>query len=276
MLLTPSQRDFYADNGYILVPGVLGAADMEAVRRAIAAAVDRQADQLLAGGAIGDRFADSPFERRLADLYRGRKRDAAIWNAEVFGPEVYDLLVHPALLDVVESLIGPEITVNGDYWVRPKLPGETSTTYAWHQDSAYYGAGSEAVPILSVWIPLVDVDTCNGCLQVLAGSHKWGLMPARHDEALGQLVPAEEIESRAETHTLPMKAGDVLVFGQLTYHKSLMNRSDSIRWSIDLRYSPTGAPLDWFFKRWPGFVARSRQGDCPEPFEVWAARRAAV
>jgi hypothetical protein len=39
-------------------------------------------------------------------------------------------------------------------------------------------------------------------------------------------------------------------------HRSLPNKSDDVRWSLDLRYNPTGQPCgrDWF----PGFVARSR------------------
>ena len=56
-----------------------------------------------------------------------------------------------------------------------------------------------------------------------------------------------------------MQVGDVLVFGNLTFHRSLENTSEDIRWSVDLRYSPTGSPLEWLLEKWPGFIARSER-----------------
>ena len=57
---------------------------------------------------------------------------------------------------------------------------------------------------------------------------------------------------------------------RLTCHGSLPNRSDRIRWSLDLRYNPTGQhtgrPV------FPGFVARSRRNPDSELDDpaVWA------
>ena len=49
-----------------------------------------------------------------------------------------------------------------------------------------------------------------------------------------------------------MEPGDVLFLNKLTMHASLPNLSEDVRWSVDVRYQPTGRP--WF----PGFVAQSR------------------
>ena len=35
-----------------------------------------------------------------------------------------------------------------------------------------------------------------------------------------------------------MEPGDVLLFGNLLWHRSLPNRSDGIRWSLDARFYP--------------------------------------
>jgi ectoine hydroxylase-related dioxygenase (phytanoyl-CoA dioxygenase family) len=35
---------------------------------------------------------------------------------------------------------------------------------------------------------------------------------------------------------IAMRPGDVLLFGNLLWHRSVANTSDGIRWSIDLRY----------------------------------------
>lgn len=90
---------------------------------------------------------------------------------------------------------------------------------------------------------MVDVDDKNGCLQIIPGSHKRGLRPAQRD-GNGRQVPIEDVETWADIKNIKMKVGDVCVFGNLTFHRSLANISDKIRWSIDLRYSPTGSPLE--------------------------------
>jgi len=117
----------------------------------------------------------------------------------------------------------------------------------------------------------VDVDEENGCMQFISGSHKWGLLPNKRQG--DHLVPVEDVEARGRVETLAMRAGDAVAFRNLTFHRSLMNNSDGIRWSIDLRYSVTGTPLDWLTRMGlHGFVARSRQN--PESVESWKAWRA--
>ena len=267
----------YERDGFVVVRGLLQDRDLEPVRRVIAAHVDREAHQRRDAGAIADLHESVPFERRLYEIYRGSKRDAGLWNREVFSRELYDFGTNPAILDLAESILGPEIQFNGDYWVRSKLPHESLTTYPWHQDSGYYGAATEKHHILSLWIPLVDVDEVNGCLQMMPGSHRWGLLPTMGDGA-GHLQPREEIEERGQYAAVTMAAGDVLAFHNLTFHRSTMNRSDSIRWSIDLRYSAIGVPLEWLFRDCiNGFVARSRSDPGQvDSWEDWRNKRAAA
>ena len=198
------------------------------------------------------------------------------WNREVLSEAVYDLCVHPAVLDIAESLLGStEVTMNGDYWVRPKLPEEQLTTLPWHQDSDYYGAQTEPLHLLSIWLPLVDVDETNGCMQFIPGSHKWGLLPTVRQGH--HLAPTEDVEARGRVATLPMAVGDAVAFRNLTFHRSLMNNSVGVRWSIDLRYSVTGTPLDWLAEMGlHGFVARSQQQpESVDSWETWRARRRA-
>ena len=275
MGLTAEQRQAFDDQGYLLVPGVLDEQELAPLRPVIAGAVDQRARQLHDEGKIPELYEDAPFHQRLVKILGpGRSSN---WNPQVFSREVYELLTRAKILDIVESLIGPEITANGDYWVRFKMPGGKRSIFPWHQDSGYYDSSIDPdqpvtptaeIPILTVWIPLVNVDQQNGPLQMVSGSHKHGLRPARRNQE-GRLVPCEDVEQLGTIETLCMRVGDVVVFGNLTFHRSIENNSDGIRWSIDLRYSPTGSPLEWLLKKWPGFVARSRKH--PETVGSWEA-----
>ena len=123
MLLSEEQIRHFDDWGFVVVPGVLGEAELGPVRGAITAAVDRKARVLLAEKAIADLHEQASFTRRLARIFEDAGTEDFAWNNEVFSRGIYDLLMSSAVLDAVESLLGPELTVNGDYWVRPKLPG---------------------------------------------------------------------------------------------------------------------------------------------------------
>ena len=284
-LSTAAQRQAFDEQGYLLVRGVLDEEDFAPLHRIISSAIDQRAKELYDKGKVSSLYEDLSFYHRLTQILRESQKGPLLswnWNKEVFSREVYELVTHPKILDIVGSLIGPEITVNGDYWIRFKMPTGGESVFPWHQDSIYYNGNvdpgeqvtfSEESQILTVWIPMVDVDERNGCLQVISGSHKQGLRPPRRDEN-GRLVPVEDVESWGEVQNVRMKVGDVLVFGNLTFHRSLENTSEDIRWSIDLRYSPTDSPLEWLLQKWPGFIARSQQQpETVESWEMWEAKR---
>ena len=181
------------------------------------------------------------------------------------GPAVFDLLRNNASLDAVEAIIGPEIYSVPVQHTRFKLPEHKLTDSSkgtalagatnWHQDLGVLLPEADDSRILSVWFPLTPVNEKTGCLLVIPGSHQGPLL--HHDMTFMNIsLSAGEVDE-SKAIALPMDVGDVLIFHRRTAHASLPNQSNSVRWSVDLRYSPighaTGRP--WF----PGFVARSRE-----------------
>ena len=286
-MLSTQQRQAFEAQGYLLVRQVLEAQVFDPLRSVAMSAINQYAKSLYDQGQISDLHKNLSFYKRLTKISRQSQTGPLLhwnWNKQIFGQEVYQLITHSAILDIVASLLGPEITANGDYWLRFKMPTGDDSVFPWHQDSIYYNGNanpdqsvvlSERSQILTVWIPMVDVDGKNGCLQIIPGSHKRGLRPAQRD-GNGRQVPIEDVETWADIKNIKMKVGDVCVFGNLNFHRSLANISDEIRWSIDLRYSPTGSPLEWLHRKWPGFIARSqRRPESVENWKMWQAKRIA-
>ncbi|MGI9425922.1 MAG: phytanoyl-CoA dioxygenase family protein [Hyphomicrobiaceae bacterium] len=95
-----------------------------------------------------------------------------------FGPAVFDLVTHHNVLDCVESLIGPEITMNPIQHVRIKLP-ESAVPKAenrahliatdWHQDKGVTLEEADETEFVTVWLAITDTTIENGCLQVAPG-----------------------------------------------------------------------------------------------------------
>jgi len=108
---------------------------------------------------------------------------------------------------------------------------------------------------LTVWFPLNPATIENGCLQVMPRSHRAGLHTHCPGGTSGLRIP-EQFMDMDSALPLPMDPGDVLLLTQHTIHGSLVNESDDVRWSFDLRYNAIGQATGRDF--FPGFVARSK------------------
>ena len=276
MIMSENISQLFDRDGYVVMPSLVTETQLEPLHGVLERIVQQRADQLYRDGLSQDVCTDAAFEARWHRIVQqcAVSVEHNIWHELVFGRDIYDLIVQPAILDVIEDIIGPDITVNGDYWIRPMMPQDQVNKLPWHQDSWYYEDHPTGPrDILTVWIPLVDVDRNNGCLEVMPGSHGWGLIDTHVPEGKQWKEPVIARKEKGVQQPLPMKRGDALIFSNLFYHRSLPNLSNLIRWSIDLRYSPTGLPLPRLNREFPGFIARNkRQPDSVEPFTVWQDR----
>ncbi len=228
----------YEQEGYLLVRQAIPPVDLEPLRACIRRQVGAHAQELFARGAVDRLYADLPFGQRLAALHAKHELRLRSWDAPVLGPELHALIHHPGIVNALEPHLGPHISFNGDYHLRPKMPGSQATAFPLHQDSQYYGKPSQHAHIITVWIPLVDVDEVNGCLYVIPGSNHWELIDSARDEN-ANMRSFEDVEARGAPIPVPMKQGDILLFSNMTFHGSKVNRGSAVRWSIDIRYCRT-------------------------------------
>ena len=279
--LTVEQLERFRQDGYLIVEDVLSKADLAAIEDEYREIVGRVSADLVARGKLrpvtGTTFSEQYIEamQQLDDMYDLYQHlDISLPLLEDLdrshtmnaGPEVFRLLTNPRLLDIVESVIGPEIYSNPVQHTRIKPPArhlpETAldanvAATLWHQDSAVIDADADGTDMLTVWLAVTDATLENGCLIVERASH--------HEEMTlhcpGKIFPAEiyipeSIIDDAKVIPMEVQAGGAVLLDKMTEHGSLDNRSDDIRWSFDLRYQPIGQPTGR--SAFPGFVARSR------------------
>ena len=167
----------------------------------------------------------------------------------------------------MESVIGPEIFSSPVQHTRMKPPDRLVPRSArsivsktpWHQDQGVALPDADNSTILTVWIPANEATVANGCLELVPGSHRRGLVdhcPRFENGRKGLAIPSQLIDLDRVT-ALPMRPGSVLLLNQRTMHGSLANTTpDEVRISFDLRYLPVGQP-DGSAQTERGFVARS-------------------
>jgi hypothetical protein len=291
-IATRVDLDRFQEQGYLIVENALDpAVDLDPVVAEYSALLDGLAERWCATGLIPSTFSDLPFTERFARIVAAAPRELNVMSSFDIslpfdgvteetpihlGPATFGLLRNRRLLDLVEQFIGGEIFSNPIQHTRIKPPERVLPEHLrgssllsrtdWHQDRGVHLPEADATDMLTVWLPVTDATEDNGCLQVIPGSHRAGLVT--HCPRPAATIPDELLGG--EPLPLPIRRGSVLFFHYMTKHSSLSNTSDGIRWSFDLRYQPIGQPTGR--PAFPGFVARSRQNPASEvrDWQVWA------
>lgn len=156
-------------------------------------------------------------------------------NLHLFFDWAYRLVTNPVLLDAVESIIGDDILIDGTLVFRK--PPKDSGYVSWHQDSVY--SGWHLTPSTSAWVALTASHGANGCMRVIPGSHRQGLLShasARDDSNMlfrGETVAGVD-ESRAEDVVL--QPGEMSLHHSTLVHGSNPNASDEPRVGFIVRF----------------------------------------
>ncbi|MDE2127148.1 MAG: phytanoyl-CoA dioxygenase family protein [Armatimonadetes bacterium] len=243
--LTAAQIEAFHTEGFLVATGLFDDAVLTPVADEITAEIDRRARLLLADGRLTSLYEEEGFETRLARI--SAETDAVargIWDGALHGPAIFNLLRHGPLLDVAEQLCGPELIASSVYRLRPKIPGHVQSPVPWHQDSGYFEPYCDKALVLTVWLPLVDANEENGCMWVLPRSHKRGVMRHRSRTGKPYLEIPDEALPEIEPLCVPVRRGSALLLTNLTAHASFENRTNRVRWSMDLRYQSAALPTN--------------------------------
>ena len=147
----------------------------------------------------------------------------------------YDLATHPAMLDIVEQLIGPDILLYGASYII-KEPN-TDSHVSWHQDLTYWGLSADDQ--VTAWLALSPATEESGCMLMIPGSHQQGrrehqLMDDESNVLLSSQTIPDVDESLAQS--LPLQSGEASFHHGWTMHTSKPNRSNDRRIGLNIQY----------------------------------------
>jgi hypothetical protein len=209
--LTQAQVDHYNREGYVRPFPVLTPPEMAALR----ATIDGWLDAMGAGGAYGINC----YQARLATLH--------------------DLARHPAILALVEDIVGPDILC----WataILSKPAGETRSV-PWHQDAGFWKLSPART--VTVWLAIDDVEEGNAAMQFIPGSHDRGAIPMRavEGEVFGHGIADADALGTPVVNAL--RAGECSLHADMLVHGSGPNASDRRRCGLTLRYCPPSVEI---------------------------------
>jgi ectoine hydroxylase-related dioxygenase (phytanoyl-CoA dioxygenase family) len=227
--------DEYRERGYAVLAAALGADEVQALRD--------EAVRLFRGlyGAVTGLEPPQPGEsdedvlRRTLCMHFPHKL-SALYLAT---------LHHPAIVAALTALIGPNVKAMQSM-LFTKTEGKPGQ--AWHQDEFFIPTRDRS--LTAAWIALDDATIENGCLWVLPGSHRAGVLyPDREhdDERFDCTVEAYGFPYRDEDAVpVEVSTGSVVLFDGYLLHRSLPNTAQrGTRRALVNHYMSAESLLPW-------------------------------
>jgi len=216
--LTPEERSSWDENGYFVRLNVFTKEENDVLRQI--------ADDI----AVGKR----PFPKGNIDqnaLVRDEKVEASgihamhkIHHVSCYCPEFLDRVRDQRLTDPIVDLLGPDLLgLNNLYiWKAPKI----GLGFPWHQDKWYFNHQYRTEMTVGTWTAIDTADKDNGCLYVIPGSHKYGIL--KHEDLEGSQQNEFKIARDANDEdgvAVEVPPGAVVWFNNQLLHKSTDNHS---------------------------------------------------
>jgi phytanoyl-CoA hydroxylase len=231
MAFSQAARDFYWEQGYVLLPGLF---DLESI-----AAFERRFEEIVLG--------EVPRPARCVVMRDVMVADGVVEPEgilfginKILSFEGDDILFRHSLdadlLQAIRALVGPGVmTISTNVFNKP--PG-LAGRHPLHQDLRYFTLRPED-RIVAAWTAISHVSRENGCLAVIPGSHCWGLLEHRKpswEYVNAGFLAAEGVPQEDRVH-VEMAPGDTLLFHPLLVHGSGQNRSAGFRRAIATHYA---------------------------------------
>ncbi|KAK4874442.1 hypothetical protein RN001_013802 [Aquatica leii] len=222
--LTTEQRQFYEDNGYLIIPKLVDSDLLDNCR-------SRFLEVCNSGLSTVDIMVmkeQSLKHKNLKGEYLVNKIQNLL-NDKVF----FTYTCYNPLVDVVESIIGSNITCCISMVIN-KPPG--AEQHSMHQDYYYFPFGP-VNSIVGVWTAMDVCNVENGCLYVFPGSHKNNLLPHENGKNTTNVGYYEIVNyNEVHPHHLLMEPGDTVFLHPLVVHGSGPNLTTNFRKAISSFY----------------------------------------
>lgn len=226
--LTEQQREFYEENGYLVVKNFLKDEDIERWKKRFLEYCDKKIEPM-------------PGTQIVRDIALAKKGGSNLYGESAitkvqdfnFDEELFTYCSNPDLVPYLKSFCGPNIkSVHTMFINKPPNMG-SSSRHPFHQDLAYFPF-RPADRIVAAWASLEDATKENGSLNVFPKTHKGEFLKHIYPEWEGKVNKAyfgiDNYDQYADKRVdLEMKKGDIVFFHPLLIHGSGENKTKGYR-----------------------------------------------
>jgi ectoine hydroxylase-related dioxygenase (phytanoyl-CoA dioxygenase family) len=233
--LSNEQINFFNENGFLAGVKMLDEDQINFLREELAEIAD----------------VNHPAHRLYYEFHSNESADPSTilfhaLGAWRIGPGFHDVLWNPRFLVAASQLLG-DVPVR--FWHDQLFwkPAKKGGVVAWHQDYSYW-TRTKPVAHLTCWCGLDDASKENGCLQYIAGSQRWGLLPkpvlAGDIKGINEFLNENQQKQFEQPQFAEVKAGEAIFHHSLTLHGSGENKSDKPRRAFVINVFADGVVSD--------------------------------
>ncbi len=239
--VTDEQVRCYVDQGFLVVPGLISADEIQALKRDVSI--------MARGGYPCESLKPLPADYTDDQVM---KNLLCLHQPHFISPVMRSFVDHSGMAAVLSRIVGAHLApgwwdgsvkcMQSMLFVKaPNKPGQ-----AWHQDEIYIPTRDRS--LCGGWIAIDDATKANGCLYVIPGSHRPGYLFQQRDHQR-----PEEFDFAGESHgfdeskevAVEVSAGSVVFFNGYLLHRSRRNRSTVYRRALVNHYMTAQSLLPW-------------------------------
>jgi hypothetical protein len=234
--LTNEQWQSYQDKGYLRLGTTLGPGELSALQERI--------DAIMLGTATGIDYGRLLMQ---LDSTTGKYEDAGqqslghkgatlayrkIQNLEN-DPLFLEYTESPLFKDICDRVYGSETPISCFRAMFMNKPANQGTWLPWHQDR---WSSLDRDPLVTLWTALDPATRANGCVQIIEGSHKLGLINPEHPSGFVSDEQAAELLKTYPVEFLELEPGESVLLHNWLLHASDVNATDVSRRAFSVCY----------------------------------------
>ena len=224
---TRQQLDQYLEKGFLIERGVLSSQEVDQLLTATDTLISNSEAQDPQVHIIKEK---SGAVRSIFCAHRNMRPYVSLCQSQAVGGPVKQVFNEDAY--IFHSKLNYKDAFEGSVWL-------------WHQDYGYWQYDGVSDKMMSVLIMLDDTTLYNGCILMIAGSHRWGILDHYSDETTTSykqwcITPdhlTKHITSEGMFVPITGKPGDVCFFDCKIVHGSGHNLSPRPRCSLIYAYA---------------------------------------
>jgi ectoine hydroxylase-related dioxygenase (phytanoyl-CoA dioxygenase family) len=231
-MITGEQIANYQKHGYLIIPGLLSAAEIAELKKETAA-IFRGDRGHIDGMVPVD--ADEPDSEVL-------KKYVAIHFPHKISDVIHKYLFHKGIVNVLTRIVSPNMkAIQSMLFV--KAPGKAGQS--WHQDEYYIPTRDQS--LVGAWIAIDNATVENGCLWIIPGRPGYIMRRVKNDSSEYADVDTVDVSPfKKDMIPVEVQSGSVVFFNGYTLHSSLRNKtSDCFRTALVNHYMSAESMLPW-------------------------------
>lgn len=234
-MISEQQWQQYENDGVLKLGKVLSEGDLKALQTRI--------DDIMLGRAELDYSkilmqldsSDGKYENAgvMSRGHKGATLDYRKIQDLEFDPLFLEFMQRPIFQEICAHVYGPQTSIAGFRAMFMNKPAHKGTLLPWHQDRWNY---LDRDPLITLWTALDPATVANGCVQIIPGSHKLGLVNPSHPSGFLSAEQGPQFAPDEKVEYVELEAGEAVLLHNWLLHRSDTNSTDISRRAFSVCY----------------------------------------